>query len=62
MAGGKVLATLKVIASILLSSFLSFILAYSVYGDNSNSIESVYEAKALIIRVFPDPWGPKSKK
>lgn len=55
MAGGKVLATLKVIASILLSSFLSFILAYSVYGDNSKSIESVYEARALIIKVFPDP-------
>ena len=62
IAGGNVLATLKVIASILFSSFLSLILGYKVRGDSSKTSASHSEAKALTIRVFPDPCGPKKRK
>jgi len=55
IAGGNVLATLKVIASILFNYFLSFIFCSSVYGDNSKTKASHYVANALIIKVFPDP-------
>ena len=62
IAGGKVLATLKAIANILFSYFLSLILAYNVYGDSYKTIASHSVARALIVRVFPDPCGPKNKK
>lgn len=55
MAGGKVLATLKVIANILFSSFLSLILGSRVKGDNYSTKASHYEASPLTMRVFPDP-------
>jgi hypothetical protein len=37
MAGGNALATLNVIANILLSYFLSLIFCSNVYGDNSRT-------------------------
>lgn len=62
MAGGNVLAMLKVIASILFNYFLSLILGYKVRGDSYKTKASHYVAKALIIKVFPDPCGPKNRK
>jgi hypothetical protein len=55
MAGGNVFATLKVIASILFNSFLSFILGYKVSGESYKTSASHSEASALTMRVFPDP-------
>jgi hypothetical protein len=62
IAGGNNLATLKVIANILYSYFLSLILGYKVKGLSSKTKASHSDAKARTIKVFPEPWGPKKRK